>query len=117
MDMAPVKPMKTLLQIQNTYISLLTVLPKMSSVEVVCDPLSEGREPGEDIRSSIAAPPGSARQDTHHLPGGELVLPGQQRSSTVATAASSLSQASGTEMVLRSGQSILSLSISRSLGL
>ena len=109
--------MKTLLQIQNTYISLLTVLPKMSSVEVVSDPLSVGREPGEDIRSSIAAPPGSARQEAHHLPGGELVLPGQQRSSTVATAASSLSQASGTEMVLRSGQSILSLSISRSLGL
>ena len=69
MDMAPVKPMLTLLQIQNTYISLLTVLPKMSSVEVVSDPLSVGREPGEDVRSSIAAPPGSARQDPHQLPG------------------------------------------------
>ena len=78
----------------------------MSSVEVVCDPVSVGGEPGEDVRGSIAAPPGSARQEAHLLPGGELVLPSQQRSSTVATAASSLSQTSGTEMVLRSDQSI-----------
>ena len=65
-------------------------------------------EPGVDAGDPGATDPGSPRHQPEQLPGGERILPGQERTATVSPAAVSASLSPGTEMIVRPEQSFTS---------
>ena len=58
-----------------------------SSVEVVPDPLSVVGDPGVDAGHPCSTHPAPSRDHPNQLPGGERILPSQERSPTVSSAA------------------------------